>query len=86
MRTLRKLSKRMITQQRFNLEKITNNQETPKLNLFTNGQWTESSGSHERIPHPLDKRITIAEVPILDLAEERLRVKENMQKVSTQTK
>ena len=81
MQALRRLSRRMVTQQRFNLDKIRNNTEAPKLKLFSNGDWVESNGSYETIPNPLDKRMSIAEVPILDLQTERNMIKESMQKV-----
>jgi hypothetical protein len=71
----------MVTQKKFNLDRILNNKETPKLRLFSNGEWVESQGAYEQIPFVQDKRISIAEVPALDLGTERLRIKESMQKV-----
>jgi len=81
MQALRRISRRMVTQQRYNLAKIRDNTEAPKLKLFSNGNWMESEGSYERIPHPLDKRICIAEVPTLNLESERTLIKDSMQKV-----
>lgn len=81
MKMLRKVSQRMVSQKRFNLKNIQNQKETPKLQLFSGGEWVDSKGSFEKIPHPLDKRISIAEVPVLDLAEERNMIKKSMQKV-----
>ena len=78
---LRKISNRLVSQKKFNLDKIRNQTETPKLQLFSGGNWVDSKGSYEKIPHPLDSRISIAEVPILDLAEERNMIKQSMQQV-----
>ena len=78
---LRKVSNRLVSQKKFNLDKIRNKTETPRLQLFSGGNWVESKGSFDHIPHPLDNRISIAEVPILDLAEERKMIKQSMQQV-----
>lgn len=78
---LTRLSRRMMTQNQFNLNRILENKETPKLKLFSKGQWVESNGAYESIPFPLDKRINIAESPCLNLPDERGRIKQSMQEV-----
>lgn len=83
MKNLRNLIKRSVTQQRFNLKAIRNGFEVTRLQHFSNGDWVNSQGSHENIPNPLNKERDIAQVPILDLAEERAMFKESMQKVAT---
>lgn len=85
MLSLRRILARNVTQKRFNLENIRSGKEVPRLKLFSGGNWIESSGSHEIIPNPLDKRKSIAEVPILDLQQERNMFKQSMQKVAILT-